>query len=53
MGEMPVKKDKRTRVIGVFPNPASLLRLVSALLMEISKDWQIGKHFCPSKSSDS
>lgn len=44
---------RRTRVVGVFPNPASLLRLVSALLMEISEDWQIGKHFCPSKSPES
>lgn len=44
---------RRTRVVGVFPNPASLLRLVSALLMEISEDWQIGKHFCPGKSSES
>ena len=37
---------KRTRVIGVFPNEASCLRLVSAKLMEISEEWQIGKHYC-------
>ena len=36
----------RTRVVGVFPNEASCLRLVSALLMEISEDWQIGKRYC-------
>jgi len=41
---------RRTRVVGVFPNEASCLRLVSALLMEISEEWQIGKHFCTSKS---
>jgi len=44
---------RRTRGVDVFPNPASLLRLVSALLMQISEDWQIGKHFCPGKSSHS
>jgi transposase-like protein len=41
---------RRTRVVGVFPNEASCLRLVSALLMEISEEWQIGKHYCASKS---
>lgn len=40
---------KRTRVVGVFPNEASCLRLISAKLMEISEEWQIGKHFCASK----
>jgi putative transposase len=37
---------RRTNVIGVFPNEASCLRLVSALLMEISEEWQLGKHYC-------
>ena len=41
---------RRTRVIGVFPNESSCLRLVSALLMEISEEWQIGKHYCAGKS---
>lgn len=41
---------RRTRVVGVFPNEASCLRLVSALLMEISEEWQIGKRYCSSKS---
>ena len=41
---------RRTRVVGVFPNEASCLRLISALLMEISEEWQMGKHFCTSKS---
>jgi putative transposase len=43
---------RRTRVVGVFPNEASCLRLVSALLMEISEDWQIGKRYCAGKSFD-
>jgi putative transposase len=41
---------RRTRVVGVFPNEASCLRLISALLMEISEEWQIGKHYCAGKS---
>jgi len=41
---------RRTRVVGIFPNEASCLRLISAILVEISEDWQIGKKFCISKS---
>ena len=39
---------RRTKVIGVFPNEDACLRLVSALLIEISEDWEIGKRFCAS-----
>ena len=31
---------RRTRVARLFPNEAACLRLVSAILMEISEDWQ-------------
>ena len=41
---------RRTRVVGVFPNEASCLRLISARLMEISEDWQIGKRYCAVRS---
>lgn len=41
---------RRTRVVGVFPNEAACLRLVSAILIEISEEWQIGKKFCSGKS---
>ncbi len=34
---------RRTRVVRIFPNQASCLRLVSAILMEISEDWETGK----------
>lgn len=34
---------RRTRVARLFPNAASLLRLVSALLAEISETWEAGK----------
>jgi putative transposase len=34
---------RRTRVVGIFPNEASCLRLVSALLMELSEEWEGGR----------
>ena len=34
---------RRTRVATLFPNEASLLRLVSAVLSETSEDWETGK----------
>jgi putative transposase len=34
---------RRTRVVGIFPNEAACLRLISAHLMEIDEDWQTGK----------
>lgn len=36
---------RRTRVVGIFPNEASCLRLVSAILMEISEGWETGKTY--------
>ncbi len=36
---------RRTRVVRLFPNEASCLRLVTAILMEISEDWQTGKMY--------
>jgi transposase-like protein len=34
---------RRTRVAGIFPNEASCLRLVSAILMETSETWETGR----------
>jgi putative transposase len=34
---------RRTRVIRIFPNEASCLRLISAILMEIGEEWEIGR----------
>ena len=34
---------RRTRVVGIFPNEASCLRLISALLMETSEEWEVGR----------
>lgn len=35
----------RTRVARLFPNEASCLRLVTAVVMEISEDWVTGKRY--------
>jgi len=37
--------NRRTRAAGLFPNEASLLRLVSAVLMELSEEWEMGKRY--------
>jgi putative transposase len=37
--------DRRTHVISIFPNDASCLRLITALLMEIDEAWQLGKTY--------
>lgn len=34
---------RRTRVARIFPNPKSLLRLVTALLLDISDDWETSR----------
>ncbi len=36
---------RRTRVATLFPNEASLLRLVSAVLAEVDEEWQTGKNY--------
>jgi putative transposase len=36
---------RRTRVARLFPNEASCLRLVSAVLMEIGEEWETGKAY--------
>ena len=37
--------NRRTQVAGLFPNEGSVLRLVSAVLMEISEDWETGRRY--------
>ncbi|MCP4445991.1 MAG: hypothetical protein GY811_11690 [Myxococcales bacterium] len=38
---------RRTRVATMFPNQASCLRLVSAILIETSKEWETGRRYLP------
>ena len=42
--------NRRTNVARVFPNEASLMRLVSAIEMEISEDWVAGKRYLDMKA---
>jgi putative transposase len=32
---------RRTRVVGIFPNDASILRLVSAVCLEVHEEWEV------------
>lgn len=41
---------RRTRVASLFPNEAFLLRLASAILVEIDDEWQTGKIYLNMKS---
>jgi transposase-like protein len=43
---------RRTRVASLFPNEASLLRLISALLCEISQEWHTSKIYINMNPSD-
>ena len=43
---------RRTRVATLFPNEQSLLRLVSAILMEISDEWEAGRIYLRMSNSE-
>ena len=45
LGSYPCPVNRRTRVTGLFPNEASLLRPVGAILMELSEEWETGKRY--------
>ena len=36
---------RRTRVVEIFPNEASVLRLTSAVLAEIHEEWLTGRQY--------
>lgn len=38
---------RRTRKVGIFPNEDSCLRLSTAIVMEISEEWLLGKRYLP------
>ena len=42
---------RRTRVVRIFPNEKSCLRLISAILMEISEKWETGRVYLSFKGA--
>lgn len=44
---------RRTRAATLFPNEAGCLRLVTAVAMEISQDWQTGRRYLNMNEDDS
>jgi transposase-like protein len=44
---------RRTKVAGLFPNTDSILRLVTAILMEVSEEWETGKAYLKINNTNS
>ena len=44
---------RRTKVVGIFPNPDSYLRLITVYLMEYSEDWSVTKAYLSEDSLSS
>lgn len=43
---------KRTKVVSIFPNDASLERLATAILIEISEEWETGRIYMKMNNED-
>jgi transposase-like protein len=44
-GRVSREIKRRTRVVRVFPNESSGLRLVSSIMMEIGEEWEFGRQY--------
>jgi putative transposase len=44
--------NRRTRVVSIFPNDAALERLATALLIEVSEEWETGKRYMTMGTED-
>ncbi len=44
--------SRRTRVVGIFPNPDSYLRLVTTYLMEYAEDWSVSRAYISPQSME-
>jgi len=43
---------RRTRVVAIFPNPDSYLRLVTTYLMEYTEDWSLSRAYISHQSME-
>lgn len=50
LGRLNKEVKRRANVVGIFPNEASILRLIGAVLMEQNEDWQLQHRYLSQQS---